>query len=49
MQLREMAREALGDDFDIREFHNIVLENGSMPLSILEQVINGWIETSLSG
>ena len=32
-----------GDSFDIREFHNVILMNGSMPLAILEGVINDWI------
>ncbi|MBL4855976.1 MAG: DUF885 family protein, partial [Idiomarina sp.] len=33
----------LGDKFDIREFHDAVLENGSVPLKVLEQHINDWI------
>lgn len=41
--LRARAREALGERFDIREFHNQVLKNGSMPLATLEQVIDQWI------
>ena len=44
LELRERAREALGDDFDIRQFHNVVLDNGSMPLSILEALVEGWME-----
>ncbi|MDT8410227.1 MAG: DUF885 domain-containing protein [Wenzhouxiangellaceae bacterium] len=43
LQLRERARSTLGERFDIREFHNVVLMNGSMPLGILEQVIDDWI------
>jgi len=43
LELREHARQALGDSFDIREFHNVILMNGSMPLAILEGVINDWI------
>ena len=43
LRLRRMARAALGDDFDIREFHNILLQNGSMPLTILENVVLDWI------
>jgi len=39
MELREMAERELGDDFDIREFHNVVLTNGSVPLSILEELV----------
>jgi uncharacterized protein (DUF885 family) len=46
LELRELARERLGEAFDIREFHNVVLMNGSMPLDILEQVVVDWIERS---
>jgi uncharacterized protein (DUF885 family) len=46
MRLRDLAEEKLGDDFDLREFHNILLMNGSMPLSVLETVITDWIEES---
>jgi uncharacterized protein (DUF885 family) len=46
MRLRDIAAEKLGDDFDLREFHNIILMNGSMPLSLLEIVITDWIEES---
>ncbi|MGD8458680.1 MAG: DUF885 domain-containing protein [Anaerolineales bacterium] len=44
LRLRTMAQEALGEDFDISEFHNILLQNGSMPLTILEQVVLNWID-----
>ena len=37
LELREMAKEALGDQFDIREFHDTVLKNGAVPLAILEE------------
>lgn len=40
MELREKAREALGEDFDIRAFHDEVLKDGPVPLSILEQKID---------
>lgn len=41
--LREKARVALGEKFDLRTFHDAVLKNGSLPLSILEQVIDEYI------
>ena len=44
-ELREKARQILGDQFDIREFHKIVLDNGPMPLNQLEAVVNDWIES----
>ncbi|WP_234029067.1 DUF885 domain-containing protein [Aurantiacibacter spongiae] len=43
MELRERARAALGNDFDIRQFHEQVLRNGPVPLSILEENIDSWI------
>ena len=42
-RLRSEAEQQLGDKFDIREFHDAVLENGSVPLKVLEQHINDWI------
>ena len=42
--LREKAEVALGQHFDVRKFHRAVLENGSVPLFILEQKINQFIE-----
>ncbi|MGL4581118.1 MAG: DUF885 domain-containing protein [Shewanella xiamenensis] len=44
-RLRAKAEQALGDKFDIRAFHDAVLENGSVPMSVLEQQINDFIET----
>ncbi|MFN3389258.1 MAG: DUF885 domain-containing protein, partial [Allosphingosinicella sp.] len=42
-ELREKAKTALGDRFDIREFHTVILENGPLPLDILEQQVDAWI------
>lgn len=42
-ELRTMAEEALGDDFDIREFHDVVLLSGSVPLSVLEANVMDYI------
>ena len=42
-ELRAKAEQALGDKFDIRQFHNQVLETGCVPLAILEDKIDGWI------
>lgn len=44
MKLREHAQNSLGEKFDIRAFHNVVLKNGAMPLATLNQVINDWIK-----
>ena len=43
LELRERAKKALGTKFDLREFHEQVLMNGSMPLTVLERVINEYI------
>lgn len=43
LEQRGKARTALGDAFDIREFHDAVLENGSVPLSILAEQIDAYI------
>jgi uncharacterized protein (DUF885 family) len=47
-QLRAKAEEALGEQFDIKVFHNKVLESGCIPLQLLENKINKWIEESQS-
>ncbi len=43
--LRQKAQKALGKKFDIKRFHNAVLQNGSMPLGILERVVGNYIKT----
>lgn len=43
MELRQKAMDALGDKFDWRGFHNTVLANGAVPLSMLEENIDAWI------
>lgn len=43
-ELRKRASDALGPAFDVRRFHNACLENGALPLSILDARINEWIE-----
>lgn len=42
-RMREEARNALGPDFDLRGFHDAVLLNGEMPLSVLDGVVREWI------
>lgn len=45
--MRQRAQEALGEAFDIRDFHRVILDNGAMPLALLDGVIDDWIERSL--
>ncbi len=42
--LRKMAEDAMGDDFDIREFHDRILENGTIPLIQLRAHVMAWVE-----
>ena len=42
--LREKAQNALGEQFDIRDFHEVILGQGTVTLSILEKRINKYIE-----
>ena len=43
IELREKAKAALGDKFDIRMFHDVVLKNGALPLDVLEQLVDEYI------
>ncbi|MEM1148816.1 MAG: DUF885 domain-containing protein [Pseudomonadota bacterium] len=47
LDLRENARTRLGDAFDIRDFHDVVLKDGPVPLQILEENVEAWISTQL--
>jgi uncharacterized protein (DUF885 family) len=44
-KLREEAKSKLGDKFDIKKFHDELLNGGSMPLDLLQEKIHRWIET----
>ncbi|WP_298440821.1 DUF885 domain-containing protein [uncultured Ferrimonas sp.] len=46
-RLRAEAQSALGQQFDLRQFHDQVLQGGSLPMSQLEQQINAWIAAQL--
>lgn len=46
LELRALAVQALGEKFDIKEFHDVVLKHGSVPLDVLEQMVNDYIRSS---
>jgi uncharacterized protein (DUF885 family) len=48
-RLRKKAESAMGSQFDIKEFHAAVLEHGALPLTVLDQVIDRWIQRQQSG
>lgn len=48
-ELRTKAEDALGDRFNVKEFHNQVLNSGSLPLVLLEEKINNWISLEIKG
>lgn len=45
-ELRARAEKQLGDKFDVREFHDVILRNGAVPLSVLEEIVNDWLDRS---
>ncbi len=47
--LREETRLALGERFSLREFHDLVLRTGSVPLDVLGDVVRDWIGERRSG
>jgi uncharacterized protein (DUF885 family) len=49
LELRNRARQELGVRFDIRDFHGVVLENGSVPLDVLEELVNDYISMTRRG
>ncbi|OLF74062.1 hypothetical protein AWH62_07940 [Maricaulis sp. W15] len=48
LDLRQRAMDQLGDDFSYGEFHDIVLTNGSIPLTLLEELVDAWIAHKLA-
>ena len=47
VELRAAAQQALGPQFDIREFHDVVLSTGAVPLSVLDRTVRDWIAAKL--
>jgi uncharacterized protein (DUF885 family) len=42
-ELRARAEKALGPRFDAKDFHAVIIDSGSMPLSVLEQHVDAWL------
>jgi uncharacterized protein (DUF885 family) len=49
LELREKAKAALGPKFNLKDFHAVVLENGGVPLTLLEQLVDEWIARVRAG
>lgn len=49
LSLREMAKTELGDDFDIRDFHDAILATGAVPLNIMEEQVEAYVADMKSG
>ncbi|PYJ88839.1 MAG: hypothetical protein DME70_03285, partial [Verrucomicrobia bacterium] len=47
LDLREKAKKQLGAKFDLRQFHDVVLTNGPLPLDMLEQLVDAWVNPRL--
>jgi uncharacterized protein (DUF885 family) len=45
LELREKAKNALGDSFDLREFHEVVIAQGAIPLNVLEDFVDAYISS----
>ena len=49
LELREKAKKQLGPKFDLRQFHEVVLTNGAVPLDVLEELVDKWVKSKGSG
>ena len=47
LALREKAEMVLGDDFNLKDFHDVVLNHGGLPLTLLEDVVNRYIDRAV--
>ena len=48
-ELRRRATSELGEDLDIREFHDVILRQGAIPLDVLENIVDEWIAADVPG
>ena len=47
LELRQRAKDRLGSKFDLKQFHRVLLGSGQVPLSLLEQQVEIYINTSV--
>jgi uncharacterized protein (DUF885 family) len=47
LELRDRAKSALGPKFDLKAFHDVVLDSGALPLDVLESQVDAWIQSQL--
>ena len=47
LTLREAAKKTLGDKFDLREYHDVILASGPVPLNIMEEHVNTWVKSKM--
>ena len=48
LKLRQQAKDAMGEKFDIRAFHDEVLDDGALPLNVLDAQVTDWVNTQKS-
>jgi uncharacterized protein (DUF885 family) len=48
LELRDRAKAAFGDNFALKDFHSVILENGALPLTVLEKLVDAWIARAAS-
>jgi uncharacterized protein (DUF885 family) len=49
LSLRDEAQQKLGDKYNLKNFDDVVLGQGSLPMAVLKQVVNRWIDNTLAG
>ena len=49
LSLRDEAKRKLGDKYNVKSFDDVVLGQGSLPMAVLKEVVNKWIDNTLAG
>ena len=47
MELKEKSKKKLGDKYNIKDFHHVILGEGALPLDVLEEKVNQYIQSNL--